>query len=70
MSEEVTSLILKLIERYNVKIFQVYALTFSPTDERVERLYEDKPTTIVRNQTRFLAVRRNFNAKVGIRKLQ
>lgn len=67
VSERVASVILKLNEKYSVKNVQVYAPTSSHSDEEVESFYEDVHTAIDRNQTHFLVVMGDFNAKVGRR---
>ena len=67
VSERVASVTLKLNERYNLKIIQVYAPTCSHSDEEVENFYEDVQKAIDRKRAHFMVIMGDFNAKVGKR---
>ena len=58
-------LILKLTERYSLKVIQVYAPTSTYADDEVEAMYEDITRAIETNKTYFTVVMGDFNAKVG-----
>lgn len=76
VSDRVIYLILKLTERYSLKVVQVYAppqkkpkLKTSNTnpDEEVERMYEDIHAALHKTtKTHYSVVMGDFNAKVGV----
>ena len=65
VSERVASVTLKLNDRYNLKIVQVYAPTCSHPDEEVESFYEDVQVATDRAKAHFTVIMGDFNAKVG-----
>ena len=65
INERVAGLIIKLNQRYKVKVIQVYAPTSTHTDEEIENFYEDVETAMKKHNTQFTFVIGDFNAKVG-----
>ena len=63
-SSRVAELILRITDRYQLKIVQVYAATTSHSDEETDNFYNtiDK---ILEKQTHYTIVMGDFNAKVG-----
>ena len=63
-SSRVAELILRIKDRYQLKIVQVYAPTTSHSDEETDNFYNtiDK---ILEKQTHYTIVMGDFNAKVG-----
>ena len=65
VSERVASVTIKLNNRYNLKIIQVYAPTCSHSDEEIESFYEDVHLASERIKTNFTIIMGDFNAKIG-----
>ena len=63
-SSRVAELVLRITDRYQLKIVQVYASTTSHSDEETDNFYNtiDK---ILEKQTHYTIVMGDFNAKVG-----
>ena len=63
-SSTVAELVLRITDRYQLKIVQVYAPTTSHSDEETDNFYNtiDK---IMEKQTNYTVVMGDFNAKVG-----
>ncbi|XP_059051337.1 craniofacial development protein 2-like [Achroia grisella] len=67
VSNRVAYLVLKLTERYSLKVVQVYAPTSAHSDDEVESMYEDISKAIHNTSKAFYnIVMGDFNAKVGI----
>ncbi|XP_045506861.1 craniofacial development protein 2-like [Colias croceus] len=67
VSSRVAYLILKISDRYSLKVIQVYAPTSTHSDEDVEVMYEDISRAIHTSKTHFNVVMGDFNAKLGKR---
>ncbi len=67
VSSRVAYLILRVSNRYSLKVIQVYAPTSTHPDEEVEVMYEDISRAIHTNKTYFNVVMGDFNAKLGTR---
>lgn len=65
VSPRVVYLILKLNERYKIKITQAYAPTTTHPDDEVERFYEDVSKAVHEMPTYYNLVIGDFNAKLG-----
>ena len=63
-SSRVAELVLRIADRYQLKIVQVYAPTISHSDEEIDNFYNtiDK---ILEKQPHYTIVMGDFNAKVG-----
>ena len=63
-NSRVAELVLRITDRYQIKIVQVYAPTTSHSDEETDNFYNtiDK---ILEKQTHYTIVMEDFNAKVG-----
>ena len=68
ISERVAGLVVKLNQKYKMKIVQVYAPTSTYEDEEVESFYEDVEAALNKHKTQFTFVMGDFNAKVGTKK--
>ena len=67
VSNRVAYLVLKLTERYSLKVAQVYAPTSAYSDTEVETVYEDISRAIkCTAKTQYTVVMGDFNAKVGV----
>ncbi|KAL0860006.1 hypothetical protein ABMA27_010321 [Loxostege sticticalis] len=67
VSSRVAYLILRITNRYSLKVIQVYAPTSKYSDEDVETMYEDITRAIHTSRTHFTVVMGDFNAKLGKR---
>ncbi|KAL0832165.1 hypothetical protein ABMA28_001622 [Loxostege sticticalis] len=67
VSSRVAYLILRITNRYSLKVIQVYAPTSKYSDEDVETMYEDITRAIHTSRTHFIVVMGDFNAKLGKR---
>ena len=67
MSCRVAYLILRITDRYSLKVIQVYAPTKTHPDDEVEAMYEEISEAIHTSETHFTVVMGDFNAKVGMR---
>lgn len=67
VSNRVAYLILRISNRYSLKVIQVYAPTSTHCDDEVEALYEEISKAIHSSETHFTVVMGDFNAKVGTR---
>ncbi|XP_044760798.1 craniofacial development protein 2-like [Coccinella septempunctata] len=65
VSTRVVYAILRINNRYDVKVIQVYAPTTDHTDEEVEILYDDLGAALSNNPSHFTIVCGDFNAKIG-----
>ena len=65
LNERVAGLIIKLNNRYRLKIIQVYAPTSAYDDEHVEKFYEDVEEAMKKHKTQYTFIVGDFNAKVG-----
>ena len=63
-SSRVAELILRITDRYQLKIVQVYAPTTSHSDEETDNFY-NTIDEILEKQTHYTIVMGDFNAKVG-----
>ncbi|KAJ0179579.1 hypothetical protein K1T71_005291 [Dendrolimus kikuchii] len=67
VSNRVAYLVLKLTNRYSLKVIQVYAPTSAHPDEEVEAMYEDITKAIHgTTSAHYNVVMGDFNAKVGV----
>ncbi|XP_048481070.1 uncharacterized protein LOC125489368, partial [Plutella xylostella] len=67
VSNRVAYLVLKLTERYSLKVVQVYAPTSAYSDTEFEAVYEDISRAIkCTAKTQYTVVMGDFNAKVGV----
>ncbi|CAH2097258.1 unnamed protein product [Euphydryas editha] len=67
VSTRVAYLVLKLTDRYSLKVIQVYAPTSTHSDDEVEALYEDISKALHGTTSAFYnVVMGDFNAKVGV----
>ncbi|MBF2463458.1 endonuclease/exonuclease/phosphatase family protein [Listeria welshimeri] len=67
VSTRVAYLVVKLTDRYSLKVVQVYAPTSTHSDEEVEAMYEDITKAIHGTTSCFYnVVMGDFNAKVGV----
>ena len=64
VSNRVIYLILRISERYSLKVIQVYAPTSSHSDDEVETMYEDVSRAIHSSKTHFTVVIVDFNARL------
>ncbi|XP_045492403.1 craniofacial development protein 2-like [Colias croceus] len=67
VSSRVAYLILRISQRYSLKVIQVYAPTSAHSDEEVEIMYEDVSRGMYTSKTHFNVVMGDFNAKLGKR---
>ena len=67
VSARVAYLILRISERYSLKVIQVYAPTSTHPDDEVEAMYEDVSRAIHASKTHFTVVMGDFNARLGKR---
>jgi endonuclease/exonuclease/phosphatase family metal-dependent hydrolase len=67
VSTRVAYLILRVSERYSLKVIQVYAPTSTHSDDEVEAMYEDISKAMHSSKTYFTVVMGDFNAKLGKR---
>ena len=67
VSSRVAYLILRITNRYSLKVIQVYAPTSTHSDDEVEALYEEISEAIHTSETYFTVVMGDFNANVGAR---
>ena len=68
VSNRVAYLVLKLTDRYSLKVVQVYAPTSTHSDDEVEAMYEEISRAIYGTTAAFYnVVMGDFNAKVGVR---
>lgn len=65
VSPRVCFAILKLNQRYNIKIIQAYAPTSQHTDEDVENFYDEVTQAMSTFPTYFTVLAGDFNAKLG-----
>lgn len=65
VSPRVCFLVLKLNQRYSIKIIQVYAPTSTYSDEDLETFYEDIAMAMSKVPTHFTVIVGDFNAKIG-----
>lgn len=65
ISTRVVYLVLKLNEKYNIKVIQVYAPTSSHPDEEVDIFYEEITSALNETSTHFTIICGDFNAKIG-----
>ena len=63
-SSRVAALVLRITDRYQLKIVQVYAPTTSHSDEQTDNFY-NTIDNILEKQTHYTIVMGDFNAKVG-----
>ncbi|KAF9818198.1 hypothetical protein SFRURICE_003939 [Spodoptera frugiperda] len=63
VSNRVAYLILRISNRYSLKVIQVYAPTSTHCDDEVEALYEEISKAIHSSETHFTIVMGDFNAK-------
>ncbi|KAJ0172381.1 hypothetical protein K1T71_012354 [Dendrolimus kikuchii] len=69
VSNRVAYLVLKLTNRYSLKVVQVYAPTSAHSDEEVEAMYDDITKAIHgTTSAHYNVVMGDFNAKVGVQK--
>lgn len=69
VSNRVAYLVLKLTDRYSLKVVQVYAPTSTHSDDEVETMYEDISNALHGTTSTFYSVvMGDFNAKVGVQK--
>ncbi len=64
-SSRVAMLTLRVNNRYQLQVIQVYAPTTSHSDEEVEELYEEIARTMEKDKSHFKIIMGDFNAKVG-----
>ncbi|KAI8420615.1 hypothetical protein MSG28_007859 [Choristoneura fumiferana] len=65
VSSRVAYLILRITDRYSLKVIQMYAPTSTHPDDEVEAMYEEISQAIHSSETYFTVVMGDFNAKVG-----
>ena len=63
-SSRVAELVIRITDRYQLKIVQVYAPTTSHSDEETDNFY-NTIANILEKQTHYTIVMGDFNAKVG-----
>ncbi|XP_046976516.1 uncharacterized protein LOC124542632 [Vanessa cardui] len=67
VSNRVAYLIIKLTERYSLKVVQAYAPTSTHSDDEVEELFDDISRALhFTTKTHYNVVMGDFNAKVGV----
>lgn len=67
VSSRVAYLIIKLTERYSLKVVQVYAPTSAHSDDEVEEMFDDISRALhFTTKTHYNVVMGDFNAKVGV----
>ena len=67
VSNRVAYLIVKLTERYSLKVIQVYAPTSAHSDDEVEDMFDDISRALhSTTKTHYNVVMGDFNAKVGV----
>ena len=64
VNSRVAELVLRITDRYQLKIFQVYEQTTSHSDEETDNFY-NTIDNILEKQTHYTLVMGDFNAKVG-----
>ncbi|XP_063539716.1 uncharacterized protein LOC134748833 [Cydia strobilella] len=67
VSNRVACLVLRMTQRYSLKVIQVYAPTSTHPDDEVEAMYEDISRAMHSSKTHFTVVMGDFNAKLGKR---
>ncbi|XP_063542661.1 uncharacterized protein LOC134751209 [Cydia strobilella] len=67
VSNRVACLVLRMTQRYSLKVIQVYAPTSTHSDDEVEAMYEDISRAMHSSKTHFTVVMGDFNAKLGKR---
>lgn len=67
ISPRVLCLILRLNDRYNLKIIQVYAPTSTCSDEEIDAFYDDVDSALSRRSSHYTLLMGDFNAKLGLR---
>lgn len=65
VSLRVAFMVLKLNDRYSLKIIQVYAPTSTHSEDEIENFYEDITKAIEKVRTHFTFIIGDFNAKLG-----
>lgn len=65
ISPRVCFVVIKLNQRYSIKVIQVYAPTSTHTDEEVEMFYDDVAMALSKAPTYFSFITGDFNAKIG-----
>lgn len=67
VSNRVAYLIIKLTDRYSLKVVQVYAPTSTHSDDEVEDMFDDISRALhFTTKTHYTVVMGDFNAKVGV----
>lgn len=66
VSTRVAYLVLKITEKYALKVIQKYAQTSIHPDDEVEIMYEDIVKVISCTKTSYTVVISTFNAQVGV----
>lgn len=70
VNDRIATMTLKINERYQMQITQVYAPTTDHEDEEIEEFYEALSHAIERSKSHYKIVMGDFNAKVGLQEQQ
>lgn len=67
ISNRVAYLVVKLTERYSLKIIEVYSTTSAHSDDEEEEIFGDISKTLhFTTKAHYTVVMRDFNTKVGV----
>ena len=66
VSARVAYLVIRITDRYRLKVIQVYAPTSTYPDDEVDAIYEDIAKAMPRTNTYYTVVMGDFNAKLGV----
>jgi len=64
-NERIIEITIRINERYNLRILQVYAPTSTSEEEEIENFYEDLEKAINSKKEKFTIIMGDFNAKIG-----
>ena len=64
-SDRIAWVVVKLCNRYSLKVIQVYAPTSQSSEEELESFYEDITRVLEEEKTQYTLIIGDFNAKVG-----